>query len=339
MRVVGAREFTEPRSIEAGRYDAFISYAREDSEFVVEYLREELRAREHEVWVDVDILGGAGWRNRVQRGIEACKALIFIVSPDSVASEPCRHELEKAVALNKLIIPFVYRDVPASLMPPALADVEWVSLRDGDGPAVGIDRLVEALETDLEWRDQHTRLAGRTREWLDNGRDSSYLLRGADLREAEAWLTRQQEHREAPTREQAEYITSSRQAAGRRLYALVAGLSLGLAVAITLAILALIQRDVAISQTHVAQSELLATQAMTARTENPELATLLALEAYRLSPTVDARSAVFTIAASRQLGTPLTGPTDAVDSVAFSPDGKALASGSWDGTTSPAIAS
>jgi hypothetical protein len=61
-------------------------YSRKDSEFVVDRLRAELHARGHEVWMDVDMLGGAKWRPRVKRGIEACKALIFVVSPDSVVS-------------------------------------------------------------------------------------------------------------------------------------------------------------------------------------------------------------------------------------------------------------
>ena len=98
-------------------------------------------------------------------------------------------------------------------------------------PAAGIDRLLDALETDLQWRDQHTRLAGRVREWIDADRDRSYLLRGADLREAEAWLGRQDGHRTAPTREQGEFIARSRQAAGRRLRTVIGALAAGLAIA------------------------------------------------------------------------------------------------------------
>lgn len=105
-----ARGAEAPQACEAGRYDAFLSYARVDSPFVVDHLYIALRKRGHEVWVDVDITGGAKWRERVRRGIEACKAFIFVISRDSVASEACRHELENAVALNKLIIPVVYRD-------------------------------------------------------------------------------------------------------------------------------------------------------------------------------------------------------------------------------------
>jgi hypothetical protein len=40
-----------------------LSYAREDSDFAVDRLREDLSNRGLQVWVDVeDILGGANWR-------------------------------------------------------------------------------------------------------------------------------------------------------------------------------------------------------------------------------------------------------------------------------------
>lgn len=305
MTAVDLAPAEAPTSSEPGRYEAFLSYAREDSGFVVNRLRANLAARGQAAWVDVDITGGAQWRGRVKRGIEACKALIFVVSPDSVASEACRHELADAVALNKLIIPVIYRDVPEDVMPPALRDVEWVFLRECDDPVAGLDRLVEALETDLEWRDQHTRLAGRAREWLDSGRDSSYTLRGEDLREAEAWLVRQAGHRQAPTREQAQYISFSRQAASRRLYALVAALAAGLAVAIALAVIALVQRASANREAHVAQSQLLASQAVD--TTDPELARLLAVGAYEISPTIDAKSAILTVADTGEQGILSTG--------------------------------
>ena len=280
------------------------------------------------MWLDVqDIPGGSKWRDRVRRGIEACKAFVFVISPDSVSSAQCLAEIEDAVALNKLIVPVVHRDPPEGSLPPAIADVEWVFLRDEDDAAAGIDRLLDALETDLQWRDQHTRLAGRVREWIDADRDRSYLLRGADLREAEAWLGRQDGHRTAPTREQGEFIARSRQAAGRRLRTVIGALAAGLAIASGLAVLALIQRNAAIKATHRAQSQLLAEQARD--NADLELASLLAVESFRLAPTIAARDAVLTVADSHQHGRPISGP-DSRDSIAFSPDGNLLASADTD---------
>lgn len=285
------------------------------------------------MWVDVDITGGAKWRERVRRGIEACKALIFVISPASVASRACLDELEDALALHKLVVPVIYRDIPTDGMPSALADLEWVFLRDGDDQTVGIDRLVEALESDLEWRDQHTRLAGRAREWLDADRDGSYVLRGSDLREAEAWLARQGGHRQAPTPEQGEYIARSRRAATRRLYALIGGLTIALVIAAALTVVALIQRANAIRETHTAQAQNLAADANATAGARPDIAVQLALAAlapYQASlgaPTA-ARDAMFTTlwaAAEEGLRAIIENASGQFGAIALSPDARTLA--------------
>lgn len=333
VNAAGAAE--APRASEAGRYDAFISYAREDSDFVADHLREALRERGQQVWLDLDITGGAQWRERVTRAIEACKALIFVISRASVSSEACGQELDNAVALNKLVIPVVYRDDYDGSLPSALADAEWVFLRDGDDFSVGMDRLVEALETDLQWRDQHTRLAGRAREWVDSGRNTSYLLRGADLRGAEAWLTQQEGHREAPTREHREYIARSRQAAGRRLYTLIGALSVGLMIATGLAIFALIKENQAVHQTNIARSQLLASEAdydlsaLNAE-QGARRPSILSLAAYAIQPTPQALSAMLNVAGTREVGPPMEDVT-LIYGLAYAPGKPVVATASESG--------
>jgi hypothetical protein len=105
----------QPTTADPGRYDAFLSYAREDGDFVVGWLRSALAAQAHEVRVDVDIIGGAQLQERVRRGIEGCKAFIFVVSPARLGGVPGR--TREAVALHKLILPVIYRDAFAELMP------------------------------------------------------------------------------------------------------------------------------------------------------------------------------------------------------------------------------
>jgi WD40 repeat protein len=96
-------------------------------------------------------------------------------------------------------------------------------------------------------------------------------------------------------------------------------------------VFALNERNSAIDEAHAAQSQLLASQAISS-TSNLQLASLLAVSAYRLSPTANARSAILTVADNPHFSTPLTGHTNWVNSVAFSPNGALLASGSTDDT-------
>ena len=102
-------------------------------------------------------------------------------------------------------------------------------------------------------------------------------------------------------------------------------------VAVALLIVAVIFRQQAINATHTAQSQLLANRA-TASTSQLALASLLAVESYRVAPTVDARSAILSVADSRELGAPIRGHRGYVYSAAFSPSGQTLASGGADGT-------
>lgn len=284
-----------PSGAHPGRYDAFVSYAREDHA-VVERLRAALEERGKTVWVDVrDIVVGADWRDRITRGIEACTAFVFVLSPDSLSSEPCRAELDQAAALNKLIVPVYCRDT-AGLEPPSeVRDRQWVFLRSSDSFTQGLERLVEALETDLQWRDQHTRLAGRTREWLDSNRDSSFLLRGSDLGDAETWLAQQARHKQQATAEQTQFIVESRRGANVRQRALFAGVGVALAIAVVLAALALVQRERAVTQAKVATARQLAAVAVSQLSNNLDVAQLLAAQAYDMHASPQTRGALLQV--------------------------------------------
>ena len=153
-------------------------------------------------------------------------------------------------------------------------------------------------------------------------------MRGADLREAERWLASQAGHREAATREQGEYIARSRHAATRRLYTLIGALGAGLAISVALAVSAFVQRAHPVHQTHIAQSRQLAAE--TAGDPYLTLASLMALGAYKLSRTIEARSAILSVADSHQLGGAVPAGGGVVKHIAFSRRGDLLASGGTD---------
>jgi WD40 repeat protein len=193
----------------------FISYSRRDSPFV-RRLFEMLEARHVGAWVDWEgIPPSAEWWGEIQSAIQGAEAFIFVMSPDSLTSAVCQDELDHAVRHNKRLIPVLYRDGPAAdgspaAIPPALARVNWVFMRDADDFAGGSAKLCEAIETDLEWVHAHTRLVERAVEWDAAKRDPSFLLQKNDLAVAEAWLRRGPEKDPKPTTLQAEYILAGR---------------------------------------------------------------------------------------------------------------------------------
>jgi hypothetical protein len=108
-------------------------------------------------------------------------------------------------------------------------------------------------------------------------------------------------------------------------------LSVLLVLALVAAGIAVIQQRAAEQQRDIAVSRQVAGQALDLRDTNPDLAAQLALTAYRLTPTTEARSSLLSTAAN-PYATQLTGHTNIVLSVVFSSDGHTLATASADNT-------
>jgi WD40 repeat protein len=276
------------------RPDAFVSYAREDEQWVHGKLCPALVANGKDVWIDAeDIRGGASdWWPVVRDGIESAKAMVFVLTPDSLASEVCGSELRRAVELNKRIIAVRHRGVDGLAIPDALARTNWISSSGADDFAASVATLITALETDEEWVAAHARLTQRTVEWLREDRDASYLLRGSDLRAAERWLDERGSHRESPTSDQVAYIHAGHRASARRQRLVLAGVASALGVSVILGVIALIQRDNAIEREQEARSRELAARSLEATPSDPELGVRLALDAAGVRDTVEAAQAL-----------------------------------------------
>jgi hypothetical protein len=105
--------------------DIFVSYSRQDKDFVKKF-HQALVGSGRNAWLDwKGIPLTADWWAKIQLAIESADNLIFILSPDSVASEVCQKELAHAEALNKRIVPVVYRDVNPNDAPNSLATINW----------------------------------------------------------------------------------------------------------------------------------------------------------------------------------------------------------------------
>jgi WD40 repeat protein len=312
--------------------DVFISYSRRDLEFV-RRLHDALVTRGKDVWVDwEDIPPTAEWLQEVFEGIEASDNFLFVITPNSLTSDVCERELRHALARQKRLVPILRRDADGTRVPEALASRNWTFFRDEDAFAHSLDSLVAALDTDLEWVSEHTRLLGRSLEWEKEGRDSSFLLRGRDLADAEHWVASQTaEHEPRPTSLQMEYVLASRSAATRR-QRVVIGVALGGAViAAGLAVFAWSQRNEAIDQrqraerqARLALSRQLAAESIVALKSDPQQSLVLASDAATTAGTSEAVDALRSALLNSRLRS-LVETGAQVNGIAVDPKGRLVA--------------
>ena len=166
-----------------------------------------------------------------------------MVSPDLVhPTSVCVQEIDHAVAHNKRIIPIVCRsvDTRAIRVPEAIGRLNWVPFFDTDGFELSVEKLVSAIEIDLEWVKQHTRLLERAVEWDAAKRDDSFLLQKNDLAAAERWLTLGPTKEPKPTALQTQYVIDSRTSATKRQRFKFGAVTAGLVITVALAVLALV---------------------------------------------------------------------------------------------------
>lgn len=220
----------------------FVSYARADIDFVRK-LTAALEAAGHETWVDWEgIEPSANWMAKIEGAIDAAKAVVFVISPESCASTVCGQELDHAIQRNKRLIPVLLQQ-PSGEIRREIAEINWINARDTDPFDAAVETLVTAIETDLEWVGDHTRLTVRAVEWDGNGRDASYTLRGSDLSAFEEWLAKAPDREPKPTALQSEYLLASRRAVTRRQRITWISITAGLVLAVALGAIAWLQNQ------------------------------------------------------------------------------------------------
>ncbi len=276
---------------------------------------------------------GAPYRSEIAAAIAESEKFIFVISPDSLDSGECAWELAKAVSAKKQIIPLLRRAARESQpVPDTVTASNWIFFNDDAEFDRGFGQLIQALDTDLPWVRQHTRLLVRAREWAANDSDRSGLLRGAELRAAESWLAGADAHPVTPpTRDQGQFITASRRAADRAAGLQRSVLAIGLAIAVALASVAFFQRNQANRARDQAIYQETLAEALQLNSSDTPLAAQLNLAAFRMDPSSDVVSRVVSTE-NTPLSSPLADSATGVSAVAFSPDGRTLAAGSYNGT-------
>jgi WD40 repeat protein len=270
----------------------FISYSRRDKDFVTR-LTAALKARNRKAWVDLtDIPATTKWWEKIEGGIEAARAFVFVLSPDSTVSPECQKEIEVATGAHKRLIPLVCRELGACAVHKDLACLNYIFCREEDDFEAAIETLLKAVDTDLEWVDAHTNLLQKAVEWDRKGRNQSLLLHGEELQEAEIWQAQSGAKEPKPTELMGEFILASRGAATQYKNKLIKGT---VAVALVLAVIAVYaiwQRNIAITQQNIARSRELASTALNQLKIDPELAAVLSSKALDLAHTPQAEESL-----------------------------------------------
>jgi hypothetical protein len=223
--------------------DVFISYRRSDVEFT-KRLVASLKDVGKEVWIDWEDIppGSTGFSDDIKRGLEGADAFICVLSPSYLESSYCVElELAYAVQLNKKIIPIILEKFPDDATPQGVGHINWVYFTPHAGQTnayeEALPRVLDALDTDLEHARAHKRILFRALEWDNNQRNNSFLLTGAEIEDAEAWLAQASDKAPLPLDLHRAYIAESRKQANRRQQRLLAGVSVALVIALGLAAL------------------------------------------------------------------------------------------------------
>ncbi|HEY8980870.1 MAG TPA: helix-turn-helix domain-containing protein [Streptomyces sp.] len=250
-----------------------------------------------------------------QQATAARRLLLRLITPGDNAPDSRR-----PLALSELP-----PDTPPLLE--ALTTARLLTL-DGDTVELSHEALITAwprlrtwIEEDRERLRTHRNLTSAAHSWRELGREQGALYRGTRLASA-----REQLAREDLTEAELAFLDASHaheRRARRRARLILTAVTGALCLALVAAGLAVGQWRSAVDAQRLAESRQLAAQSSALLDSDPDLAALLAVHAYRTSPTGEATSALYA-AAALPLRKRLT--LDArVSALALSPDGRTLA--------------
>lgn len=126
----------------------FISYARVNRPIVKDWVVDILVDAGYDVWFDDRLVPGLNWKQELNDRIQQCDVFIFCMTPQSITSEWCQHELAMARELGKPIIPVLLQAGTPQFEP--LRSIQHVDFTHGaTGSAVarligGVQQIVYA---------------------------------------------------------------------------------------------------------------------------------------------------------------------------------------------------
>lgn len=120
----------------------FVSYSRKDLTFVTQLVNQ-LQQAGLPVWFDqISIQPGDIWEAAIEQGLRKAIAVAVVISPDSMASEYVRKEVNFAQESDQRLLPILYR--PAQLFL-NLQTIQWVDLSSEAVYPTNLRKLIDVL--------------------------------------------------------------------------------------------------------------------------------------------------------------------------------------------------
>lgn len=191
----------------------FLSYADEERTFM-DKIAKTLMREGMTVWTNkTDIKTGDDYGAVIDRGIEQADNIVFLISSASLKSVYCKKEVFYAKSLNKRIIPLLIEEIDPQQIWQELRTIQFIDCpqnQEESSYRTNAAKLIRILREDATYYEQHKMLLAKALKWEQQKRNASILLRGYNLREAEAWLkVAKMRVQHASTSLQEEFISES----------------------------------------------------------------------------------------------------------------------------------
>ena len=177
--------------------DVFLSYSEQDI-LMMEKVRNRLRREGLTVWTNkTDIQTGEAFQAAIDQGIEQADTIVYLISPDAIASHYCQQEVNFALSLNKRIIPLLVKEIDVEQLQPELRSLQYIDLSDNQVEQdyqQDESQLIRILRQEAAYYQAHKILLTKALKWKRQNANPTVLLRGYNLHHAEAWLKIAKQH-------------------------------------------------------------------------------------------------------------------------------------------------
>ncbi|WP_020526437.1 toll/interleukin-1 receptor domain-containing protein [Flexithrix dorotheae] len=189
--------------------EVFISYSQKDADFARK-LNLKLQSFRKTTWFDQESIASASnFEEEIKNGIAISDNFLFVISPDSLASEFCVEEVTYAAENNKRFITVLIEDVKPEDLPDALKEVQWIDFKRHKFD-IAFSTLMHTLNIDREYVREHTRLQQKAAAWREKGgkkvhnflfnqADKDLLLKKAEFRQFDMWMKKSIQEKKIPT--------------------------------------------------------------------------------------------------------------------------------------------